>query len=83
MRAAIIYSLLHKDPSSFDPEAIQTMSEAYEETCELVLGLHYKKDDPITQRVARRIIETARTGERDVGNLRDEALRAIGVEWVQ
>jgi hypothetical protein len=54
-----IYRLLQRQ--AFDPEAVLTT--AYEAALK-VLKLS-KGDDPITESIAKRIIETAQTGVRD------------------
>ena len=56
-----IYRLLQN--SAFIPEDVERMTKAYEDALS-VLGLT-NRDDPITQVIAKRIIETAQTGERD------------------
>jgi hypothetical protein len=56
-----IYRLLQQ--SAFDPEDITRMTAAYEE-CLRVLRL-VNRADPITEFLAKHIIEVAQTGERD------------------
>ncbi|HWM47930.1 MAG TPA: hypothetical protein VNR11_13580 [Xanthobacteraceae bacterium] len=68
-----IYRLLQN--SSFDPEAVEIMTTAYEAARER-LGL-VDRSDPLTELVAGRIIEIARTGVRDPGQLCEQVLRAI------
>ncbi len=48
---------------SFDPEVTRAMGVAFESACQS-LGLT-DKTDAMTQLVAAKIIETAKTGERD------------------
>ena len=57
--------------ASFDPETTRVMGEAYEQACLTLAG------DNIAARelVAKRIIETARRGERDLTKL-----AAYGIE---
>jgi hypothetical protein len=73
-----IYRIIRNIDVSFDPEAIQAMYCAYEDVCER-LGLSDKKDDRVTEVVARKIIEVAKTGERNPALLRDRALQALGI----
>ena len=53
------------------------MSAAYEETLR-VLQLA-DRQDPITELVASKIIEIARTGERDPARISEQALRGWGI----
>ncbi len=61
--------------ASFDPEAIKAMTAAFEAVCEALQLAN--RSDPLTEIVARKVIELAGTGERDPGRLRDLALRAL------
>jgi len=72
-----IYRLLRKDVS-FDPEAIEAMHSAYEQVC-AELGLTVKNDDRVTELVAMKIIEAAKTGEHDPATMRLSALFALGL----
>jgi hypothetical protein len=56
-----LYRLLEK--SAFGPDEIKGMTEAYEQAL-LELGLK-DRNDPVTETIARRIIEIAQTGEKD------------------
>jgi hypothetical protein len=69
-----IYRLLQNSP--FGPDEIARMTSAYEDAL-LVLGL-VDRDDPLTEIVARKIIEIAQTGERDPVRIRTLALVDIG-----
>jgi hypothetical protein len=51
------------------------MSAAFEEACRM-LGLA-ERTDPLCNLVAQKILDCARTGERDPGRLRECALKAI------
>jgi hypothetical protein len=63
-------------PGVFDDAATKVMGEAFDTACEAL-------DDPVQQPtvvyevLARRIIAAARKGERDVGRLRNIALKAF------
>jgi hypothetical protein len=61
----------------FEPEEIATMSAAYEETLR-VLQLA-DREDPITELVARKIIEVAGNGERDPARISEQALAELGI----
>jgi hypothetical protein len=61
--------------STFDPEAVKAMWAAFEAVCE-ALRLA-PRSDPITEIVARKVIEVASTGERDPERIRDLALLAL------
>jgi hypothetical protein len=49
--------------SVFQPDEVQAMAKAFEATC-AGLGLSHR-DDPIGELVATKVIECARTGERN------------------
>ena len=63
------------EDQSFDPEQIDSMSRALFEACE-TLGFRVGDDD-ITRRIAKRIIEVAREGERDTERLKAAALKTF------
>ena len=69
-----LYRLLQND--AFDPESVAAMPAAFEETCR-ALGLA-ERTDPLCNLVAQKILECARTGERDPARLRECALKATG-----
>jgi hypothetical protein len=70
-----IYRLLKF--SAFDPEEIRCMTAAYEDALR-VLQLA-NRQDPITELVAKKIIEVAQLGERDPKRLCDNALTELGI----
>jgi hypothetical protein len=70
-----IYRLLKF--SAFQPEEITCMTAAYEDALR-VLQLS-DRQDPITEIVAKKIIEAAQTGERDPRRIRERALRELGI----
>jgi len=72
--AVAIYRLIQK--SAFSPEELERITSAYEKA--LVL-LELDRNDPVTELVAKRIIEAAQTGENDPDRICDLALKVIGV----
>ena len=70
-----IYRLLQR--SDFGPEEIGRMVLAYEDAL-IVLGLA-NRADPITEIVAKKIIEIAQSGELDPSRIRRLALKSLGV----
>jgi hypothetical protein len=60
---------------AFEPEDLQRMGEAYEQAL-VVLGLT-NYEDPLTETVARHIIEFARTGEKDPARICAAAVRRV------
>lgn len=69
----VIYRLLQN--SAFGPEEINFMTTAYEDALR-VLGLT-DRADPLTEILAKKIIEIAQTGERDPARIRAQAVAAI------
>jgi hypothetical protein len=60
---------------AFEPEAVICMARAYES---VLLALRLTdRQDPLTEIVAKKIIEIAETGERDPARLRDRALEEL------
>lgn len=70
-----IYRLLQN--SAFDPVMIKRMTDAYEDACR-VLGLQDRRSDPITELVARKIIEVAQIGVKDPAEISRMAIAEIG-----
>jgi hypothetical protein len=71
--AVPLYQLLQN--GAFDSDAVAAMSAAFEEACR-VLGLA-ERSDPLCILVAQKILDCARTGERDPIRLRECAMKAI------
>lgn len=69
-----IIRLLERE--AFSPEDITAITAAFEGTLH-ALDL-VDRTDPLTELVARKIIECAQTGERDPVRLRDCALKSLG-----
>jgi hypothetical protein len=61
--------------AGFDPEAVRAMMAALDKAC-AVLGLS-DREDPLTQSLARTIVEQARTGERDPDKLCAMTLQSL------
>jgi hypothetical protein len=59
----------------FDPKAIKAMTAAFEAVCDSLKLLD--RDDPITEIVARKVIEVGGTGERDPERIRELVLLAL------
>jgi hypothetical protein len=68
-----IYRILQK--SAFGPEDTKRMSDAYERALE-VLELK-DRDDPLTETIAKLIIEIAQTGEKDPKTICAQALSRL------
>jgi hypothetical protein len=63
------------DNAAFDPDAITALRDAYESAC-AALQLA-DRADPLTEVVAKKIIEHARRGERDPLRLREIVLKEL------
>ena len=61
--------------ATFEPEAIEAMSAAFEAVCASLQLLD--RTDPVTEIVARKIIEVTGTGERDPERIRDLVLLSL------
>lgn len=62
---------------SFDPEHVALIASAYE-SCLRTIGLRDRRD-PMTELVAKKIIEIAQSGERDPDCMCDRAQRDLGL----
>jgi hypothetical protein len=71
-----IYRLLEN--SAFDPDRIKVMIEAYECACR-ELDLVNNKTDPLTEIVARKIVEIAQTGAKDPKFICQQSLQQLGI----
>jgi len=64
--------------SSFDSETTRAMGEAYDKTRKL---LHDRGQPHLVQEVlARKVIDVARTGERDPDKICERVLKAFGID---
>jgi hypothetical protein len=61
--------------AAFDPQAIEAISAAFEAVCASLQLVD--RNDPVTEIVARKVIEVAGTGERDPVRIRDLVLLAL------
>ena len=61
---------------SFGPEEIKVMTEAYEEA---LIDLGIDRNDPLTELIAKAIVNVAATGERNAPIVKERALNALGV----
>jgi hypothetical protein len=70
-----IYRLIAS--KSFGPDEIEAMIAAYESA--LVEMRLTNRDDPLTEDVAKAIVNVTATGERAPERIRDRALNALGL----
>ena len=70
-----IYRLLKGSP--LEPELIRSLEAAYEKTLRTI-GL-VDRDDPITEMIARTIVEMAQTGVHDPAQLSAMAIKEIRI----
>lgn len=63
--------------SAFGPDEIRCITTAYEDALR-VLGL-VNRTDPVTEIVAKKIIEIAQTGERDPLRIRARTIADLGI----
>jgi len=68
--------LLLEHDHSFEPEEIDTLVLAFEDTLRALTLT--KREDPFTLTVAKLIIQLAKDDEREPGRLRDGVLEALG-----
>jgi hypothetical protein len=61
---------------AFGPDEIRVMSEAYEGA---LIVLQLNNDDPITELIAKSIINVSAAGERDPAQVADRAINALGI----
>jgi len=73
--ALAIYRLIAN--GSFGPDEIEVMKAAYEAAL-LDVGVE-TRDDPITELIAKSIVNVVATGERDPKAVTERALNALGV----
>lgn len=74
LRAMTIHRMLQHVP--LDPERIAKLVEAYQIALKKLGMVH--RDDPMTQMVAKKVIEIGQTGVRDPNNISDLAVKELG-----
>jgi hypothetical protein len=75
---ASILPFVRKAGAVFDDHVTQIMGEAFDDACK---ELHDTGQPPIVYEViAKRIIDAAKNGERDLVRLRDVGLAALGFD---
>jgi hypothetical protein len=61
---------------TFGPDEIKAMAAAYE----AALGnLNLDREDPLTELIAKSIVNVTATGERDPETIKERALNALGI----
>jgi hypothetical protein len=70
-----IYRLLKN--TAMEPEEVASVTEAYEQTLR-TLGLK-DRNDPITEMVAKKIIQIAETGVKDPAKISSLAVKGLGI----
>jgi hypothetical protein len=68
----VLVRLLRKEEAAFDPDAIKAMTMAYDSVRD-VLRLS-NVDDPLTEIIAKHVIDLAKMGQLDPDRLRDLVL---------
>lgn len=68
-----IYRLLQK--KVFEPEDVRLMTTVYEDVL-TAFGL-IERTDPVTELIAKTVIEIVQTGERDPARLKDLTIKAL------
>jgi hypothetical protein len=63
----------------FDPKQIEAMTTAFQAVCNTLQLVD--RDDPVTEIVARNVIDAASTGERDPDRLRDLVLANLNQSY--
>ena len=63
--------------ASFDPETTHIMGQAYDSACKVLH--HIGQSEVVKGVIAKRIIDVAKTGERDPNQLCKRALRALSL----
>jgi hypothetical protein len=75
---ASILPFIHKAGTVFDDQATELMGKAFDAACK---KLHDKGQPSIVYEViAKRIIDAAKNGERDIARLRNMGLAGLGLD---
>jgi hypothetical protein len=72
-RAMAIYRLLQA--KVFEPEDVRLMTTVYEDVLRAFSLI--ERTDPVTELIAKTVIEMVQTGERDPARLKDLTIKAI------
>jgi hypothetical protein len=64
----------------FGPDEIKVMTEAYESAL-IDLGI-VKRDDPVTELIAKSIVNVTASGERDALVVKERAVNALGIRRI-
>ena len=70
-----IYRLLHQGQFVYEPELLDLMSWVYEDVLK-AMGL-VDRAAPVTELIAKKIIELTKAGERDPARMRDLTIQAL------
>jgi hypothetical protein len=65
---------------SFGPDEIKVMTEAYEGA--LIDLRIVNRDDPVTELIAKSIVNVTATGERDPRVVKERAVNALGIRRI-
>jgi hypothetical protein len=71
------HPIFSNGPVAFEPEVTHAMGVAFDDVCRALFVSHAAR--AVREAIAEKIIEHARSGERDPDRLRDAVLRHIGV----
>jgi hypothetical protein len=61
---------------TFGPDEIKAMAAAYEGA---LIDLKLERDDPLTELIAKSIVNVTATGQRDPETIKERALNALGI----
>ena len=71
-------SRLSNQNVSFDDETMRVMGEAFDRVCDALGNL--SEGVTVREIIAKRIIEVAKTGERNPSNFYRQALKTLGID---
>jgi hypothetical protein len=73
-------SSLSNHDASFDDETMRTMGEVFDRACD-ALG-NFGEGVTVREIIAKRIVEVAKTGERNPSHLYRQALKVLGIDEI-
>lgn len=73
-------SSLSNHDASFDDETMRMMGEVFDRTCD-ALG-NFSEGVTVREIIAKRIVEVAKTGERNPSHLYRQALKVLGIDEI-